>query len=95
MNFRTACAMMSKTHLFVGAHGGMSHAAAALNLKAVVIFGGFIDPKNVGYEIHSNIYINDKLSPCGSKYECDHCKKCMNNTKVNNIIFEIKKILNL
>ena len=39
---------MSKTRLFVGAHGGMSHAAAALNLKAVVIFGGFIDPKNLG-----------------------------------------------
>ena len=94
-SFRTACSIMSKTHLFVGAHGGLSHAAAALNLKAVVIFGGFIDPKILGYKIHKNIYINNKLSPCGSKYECDHCKKCMNDIKINNVIYEIKKILNL
>ena len=94
-SFRTACALMSKTHLFVGAHGGMSHAAAALNLKAVIIFGGFIDPKITGYEIHKNIYIDDMLSPCGSKYKCDHCKKCMESIKVQNIIYEIKKILNL
>ena len=86
---------MSKTHLFVGAHGGLSHAAAALNLKAVVIFGGFIDPKILGYKIHKNIYINNKLSPCGSKYKCDHCKKCMNDIKINNVIYEIKKILSL
>ena len=51
-NFRIACSLMSKTHLFIGAHGGMSHAAAALNLKAVVIFGGFINPKTLGYSIH-------------------------------------------
>ena len=47
---------MSKTHLFVGTHGGLSHAAAALNLKAVVIFGGFIDPKILGYKMHKNMF---------------------------------------
>ena len=95
INFRNACAIMSKTDLFIGTEGGMHHAAAALNLNAIVIFGGFINPKITGYEIHKNIYINDKLSPCGSKYECDHCKKCMNDIKINNVIYEIKKLLNL
>ena len=94
-NFRIACSLMSKTHLFIGAHGGMSHAAAALNLKAVVIFGGFINPKTLGYSIHKNIYIDDILSPCGSKYECNHCKKCLESIKVKNIIYEIENILNV
>ena len=69
--------------------------AGALDKKAVVIFGGWSDPKNLGYDFHTNLFIKHKKSPCGSKYECDHCTKCMNDIKVNNITFEIKKILNI
>ena len=31
------------------------------------IFGGWISPKNVGYDFHTNIYIEHKMSPCGNK----------------------------
>ena len=77
INFRLACTLLMGVDLFVGLHGGMSHAAAALDKKGVIIFGGWCDPKNLGYKAHSNLYINDKMSPCGSKNNCDHCKKCM------------------
>lgn len=36
--------------------GGLHHAAAALNLPAVVLFGGYITPKITGYEFQRNLW---------------------------------------
>ena len=60
VNFRNACALLDKSDLYIGAHGGLSHAAAALNKKAVVIFGGWIDPSIVGFSFHTNLFIKNK-----------------------------------
>jgi len=76
-NFREACSVMMHCDLFVGWEGGFAHAAAALNKMALVLFGGWIDPKITGYDFHSNIYINIEGSPCGMHDNCDHCKKCI------------------
>lgn len=76
-NFRISCAVMNKTDLYVGHEGGFGHVAAALNKKAVIYFGGWIDPKVIGYDFHKNIYVNIAGSPCGSMtYLCDHCINC-------------------
>ncbi|MFH1718524.1 MAG: glycosyltransferase family 9 protein [Planctomycetota bacterium] len=56
----------------VCAEGGISHIAAALNIPAVVIFGGFSDPEWTGYPDHVNIT---------SDIECRHCynnQPCVN-----------------
>tara|TARA_Y100000741_G_scaffold359621_1_gene340540 strand:- start:1624 stop:2430 length:807 start_codon:yes stop_codon:yes gene_type:complete len=93
VNFRTACAIMSKCDLFLGTEGGFHHAAAAMNLKAIIIFGGFIDPEITGYDIHKNIYIKHTNSPCGSKNKCDHCSECMNLITVDLIKEEVDSVL--
>ena len=93
LKFRMACSILSKVDLFLGTEGGMHHAAAALGKKGVVIFGGFIDPSITGYDIHTNLYIKNENSPCGSKKKCNHCEECMKLIKVNFVIAEIIKIL--
>ena len=40
----------------------------------------------MGYDFHTNIYVDLPESPCGSKKICKHCKKCMNSIKVKKII---------
>ena len=92
INFRMACSILSNADLFIGTEGGMHHAAAALGIKGIVIFGGFIDPLITGYESHINLYIDNKDSPCGSKKECKHCKDSMDLITVDSVIKEIKKI---
>ncbi len=57
-NFRAACAMINISDLFFGPEGGFPQAAAALNKKAVVIFGGWINPLVIGYDFHNNIYVD-------------------------------------
>jgi len=92
-NFRNACSVMSMCDLFVGWEGGFAHAAAALNKKAVVIFGGWIDPKITGYDFHENIYINIEGSPCGMRNYCDHCQKCIKLISTELVISKFKQII--
>ena len=50
--------MMSLCDTFIGWEGGFVQAAAALEKKAVVLYGGWINPKIIGYNTHTNIYID-------------------------------------
>ena len=92
VNFRKSCALLSNADLFIGIEGGMHHAAAALNKKAVVIFGGFINPSITGYDFHKNLFIKNNESPCGAKNTCKHCIKCMELITVKMVTKEIKKL---
>ena len=84
-NFREACSLLNISELYFGTHGGLSHAAAALNKKGVVIFGGWIDPLVVGYSFHNNIYVDIDGSPCGSREICQHCKDCIKKIDLSNL----------
>lgn len=75
--FREACAILARAALYVGPEGGMHHAAAALGVPAVVIFGGFIAPSVTGYSWHENLYVPGPESPCGRLDPCQHCQRAM------------------
>ncbi len=55
---------LSKYKAVVCGEGGISHIAAAINLSAVVLFGGFSDPIWTGYPYHINVT---------SDVDCKHC----------------------
>ena len=93
-DFRTACAVINNCDIYLGNEGGFSHAAAALNKKALVYFGGWISPKSTGYDIHENIYYDVSESPCGAiGYTCAHCEKARKNIKVDYLEEKINLIL--
>ena len=93
MSFRLACAVLNETDFFVGSHGGFGHAAAALNKKAVLYFGGWISPETMAYDFHENIYYQHKLSPCGEYgTKCDHCEEARKSITVDTFIKCINKI---
>lgn len=90
--FRQACALLSKADLFVGTDGGLHHAAAALGKKAVVVWGGYTHPRNLGYESHINLQ-GKGVEPCGSLRPCDHCKNAMNMVTVKMVVDAIQRCL--
>ena len=61
----------------VTTEGGVNHLSAALNKKTVTIFGGRIQPSILGYDQHTNLYIDIDGSPCWRNSQCDHCDQCM------------------
>ncbi len=94
MDFRLACAVLNEVDLFIGIHGGFGHAAAALNKKAVLYFGGWISPETMAYDFHENIYYEHKLSPCGEYGKiCDHCEEARQLISADIFFKHIKKIL--
>lgn len=70
-------ALVKQASLVITTEGGMHHTAAAVNTPAVVIWGGFTSPEFLGYLGHANIYDDHKMSPCGSRQSCAHCRRRM------------------
>jgi hypothetical protein len=82
--FRKSIAVLSRAALYVGPEGGMHHAAAAVGVPAVVLFGGFIPPEIMGYQ--DQINLTGGARACGNTRPCDHCKQAMANISVDEVV---------
>lgn len=91
-DFRTACAILKRARLYIGPEGGLHHAAAALGVPAVVIFGGFIAPSVTGYDQHVNLFSGEGYG-CGCQYPCDHCRDAMLRISVERVFNEAMRLL--
>ena len=69
---RHMAVLLSKAKTFLAPEGGIHHTAAALGLRGVVLFGGFVAPQVTGYTLHKNIYVGNGLG-CGKRLKCQHC----------------------
>src|SRR5262245_36105504 len=74
--FRDAVAILQNARLYIGPEGALHHAAAAVGLKGVVVFGDFIPPQVTGYAIHRNL-TGKSNNYCGSLLPCEHCRRAM------------------
>lgn len=86
--FRKALAVLSHAKLFVGTDGALHHSAAALGVPGVVLWGGLVSPRILGYPTHINIWNGAK--PCGIfNRVCPHCREAMDSISVD----QVKKCL--
>jgi ADP-heptose:LPS heptosyltransferase len=83
-SFRHALAVLKNAAVYVGPEGGLHHGSAAVGTEAVVIFGGFISPGITGYKRHANLFTGG--SPCGSLDRCEHCRKAMDEIRVETVM---------
>lgn len=90
-DFRLAAAVLAVSQAYCGTEGAMHHAAAALGVRAVVIFGGFISPAVTGYSMHRNLFTGG--TACGSRVQCLHCRQAMAKISVDMVERNLKEIL--
>jgi hypothetical protein len=90
--FRHACAVLSVCKAFIGTEGGLHHAAAAVGVPGVVIYGGFISPAVTGYDLHRNLFTGTGLG-CGWRVHCEHCRKAMTAITPTMVMDNLKEIL--
>lgn len=81
--FREAAGWLSSARAAVLPEGGLHHAAAAVGLPAVVLFGGFVPPAVLGYDSHSNL--TGGAEACGSFTRCQHCVDAMAAIEVDEV----------
>ena len=91
--FRDAAQVLSGAAALVTGDGGLHHAAAALGVPAVVIFGGISSPANLGYDAHINLWDAGDESPCGQWVPCGHCKAAMAAIKVETVAESTERLL--
>jgi Glycosyltransferase family 9 (heptosyltransferase) len=89
--FRDAISVLSKSSLYIGPEGGMHHAAAAVGIPGVVIFGGFIPPAVTGYDGHINL--TGGADACGNIKPCGHCSTALRKISTEQVVNEALQIL--
>lgn len=89
--FRLAAAVLSVASAFVGTEGALHHAAAALNVPAVVLWSEFISPDITGYATQRNI--RHAGTPCGARVPCVGCKISMGLISVEEVINNLREVL--
>lgn len=89
--FRDAAAVLANASLYIGAEGGLHHAAAALGVPGIVMFGGFISPETTGYPGHVNLFTGGKA--CGNRFICAHCGQAMEAITVDEVVGHAKRLL--
>jgi hypothetical protein len=83
-NVRNALSVVAKAKLVITTDGMLHHAAAALGVPAIVLWGGVVSPKILGYPTHINIWNGAK--PCGSyAHVCPHCREAMDSISVDQV----------
>jgi len=89
---RHAFALLAQAKLVITTDGAMHHAAAALGVPAVVLWGARTHPKILGYESHENIYTGQGES-CGMMTACNHCREAMRKITVNMVHDAARRLL--
>jgi hypothetical protein len=83
-NIRQALAMVAGAKLVVTTDGMLHHAAAALGVPAIVLWGGVVSPKILGYPTHINIWNGAKS--CGTfAHVCQHCREAMQSITLDQV----------
>ena len=75
--YRDALVAIVGAKMVLCAQGGLHVASAALDKPAVVIWGEYAHPRNLGYDTHINLYTGGEY-PCGHTVECPGCREAMN-----------------
>jgi hypothetical protein len=89
--FRHAAAVLAASKTFIGAEGGLMHAAAAVAKPSVILWSEFIAPTVTGYAMHRNI--RHAGDACGSRIPCAGCVQSMLAISVDEVEKNLLEIL--
>ncbi len=97
LNLRDSIAVLEKCNLFIGGVSFLMHAAASVDVKSVIIYGGRETPKNSGYDNNINLYQKIDCGPCWIHEEdgelCQKNLECLARIKVDTVLESINQIL--
>lgn len=91
---RELASLMANARVFVGLEGFLMHLARAVDLPSVIIYGGWIAPRQSGYENNINLFTALPCSPCGFTNHCDYDRECMKKITPEKVVEATQAILN-
>jgi ADP-heptose:LPS heptosyltransferase len=99
-DIRQQFGLLSKSMLHIGIDSVYMHAAKALGVKSVIMWGS-TSPGNYGYEDNVNIFCGFDCQPCNRKYawapryvdDCPNNAKCMSSITPDQVFEFVKNII--
>jgi ADP-heptose:LPS heptosyltransferase len=91
--FRDAMRIMMHARLVIAPEGANHHAAAALNIPAVIVWGDWSPPKVVGYEGQTYLQ-GGGTEACGNWDPCSHCRATFDRITVDEVYQAAIGVLN-
>ncbi|HEY0257036.1 MAG TPA: glycosyltransferase family 9 protein [Candidatus Methylacidiphilales bacterium] len=77
IGIRQVFQVLRQCTLFIGQAGFLSHAARAVEVPSVIVYGGFEAPWQTGYTQNINLYSPVHCAPCWLESKCPYDKMCM------------------
>lgn len=91
--FRRACAVMRGASLVIAPEGGNHHAAAAVGVPAIILWGGWSPPQTMGYDNH--VKLTGGAEPgCGNVNLCSHCRAAFDRISVEEVLEKAVGMMN-
>jgi len=92
--FRDACGIVNRAALYIRSESGMCHAAAALGVYQVTIWGGCMDWNVLGgYPKQLGILDESLGSPCGCWRACNHCHQILQSITPEAVVEAVRQQL--
>lgn len=82
--FRKSAAIMAHANLIISPEGANHHAAAALGVPSVVVWGDW-SPHIMGYPNQVKLSGSRALQACGNTFGCPHCRHVMDSISVEEV----------
>ena len=92
-SFREAVLLMKRARLFLGQEGGLMHAANAVNVPSVIVWGGLTLPEFAAYRKHTVLCTRVDCAPCGLRGHCPYDKKCLTTVETSDVISAVSDTL--
>lgn len=93
LTFRETVAVMGRAQGFLGTEGGLMHAASAVDIRSVIVFGGFTPPYLTSYEGNIDLYTDLPCAPCGLRTPCPYDNDCMKRITVDQVVDAVRRVL--
>ena len=89
--FHQAIGIMSQASLVIAPEGANHHAAAAVGVPAIILWGGWSPSQTLGYDNHINL--TGGVTACGNMSRCKHCQQAFDNISVEEVFQAAIKVM--
>lgn len=93
LSLRQLFVALGECKAFIGQVGFLMHSASAMEIPAVIVYGGFEAPWQSGYEKNINIDNPVECAPCWIWGPCPNANKCMVEISVDHVMQGFQQLI--
>ncbi len=93
-SMRESGAILASCRLYIGGEGFLMHMARAVDCPSVIVYGGRVAPRQIGYACNTNLYTELPCSPCWERDKCDFNRTCMDQIEAHHVVAAAMGMLN-